>query len=105
MTTVKQELDRLGKAIVADATKTVPVLTGALKASLKYNTNFISNDEFQIVINEKYYGEFVDQGTRYQKANPFMSNAINNNLPKGIDSIINVITGDILNSITTSKDY
>jgi HK97 gp10 family phage protein len=97
--TVKQELDKLGKSIVSDAIKTVPVDTGALKASLKYETNFISNDEFQIVINEKYYGQYVDKGTRYQKAQSYMSNAIEKNLPKGIEDIVNTITGEILHSI------
>ena len=101
--TVKQELDELGKNIVRDAKATVPVDTGTLKNSIKYETNFISNDRFQIVIEEKYYGTYVNSGTRRQRAQPYMDNAIAKNLPSGVDDIVNTIVGEILNPITQIK--
>lgn len=103
MSTVNDELNNLGKKIVQDAKKTVPVDTGKLKNSINYETTFISNDNFQIVIHEKKYGVYVDKGTRKQKAQPYMSDAIEKNLDKGIKNIINVITGEILQSITQIK--
>lgn len=96
---VNEELNKLGRDIVTDAKATVPVDTGALKNSIKYEYNFISLDKFNLVIEEKYYGVFVDKGTNRQRAQPYMTNAIKKNLPKGTESIINTITGEILNNI------
>lgn len=101
--TVKQELEELGKAIVVDAKATVPVDTGALKNSLKYEYTFISNDQFNITIFEKYYGTYVNKGTSRQKAQPYLDNAVKKNLPKGIDDIINIISGEILHKIIEKK--
>lgn len=94
--TVKDELDIIGRKITADARKGAlkNKKTGALDRSFKYENSFISNDNFQLVINEKYYGEYLNKKTKY------MDKAISSNLDKGIDSIVNIIAGEILNPIT-----
>ncbi len=101
---VKKELEDLGKAIVKDAKKNaLPNKdTGNLDRSLSYETVFISDDKFQIVINEKYYGKFLNSGTKNFKGTHYMDKAIDKNLDKGIDSIIEAITGEILNPIKSN---
>ncbi len=95
MSSIKDELDELGRKITEDAKKyALPnKKTGALDKSFKYETNFISNEKFQIVINEKYYGVYLNNKTHY------MDRALKENLPKGTESIINAITGEILQSV------
>ena len=101
---VKKELDNLGKAIVNDAKKNaLPNKdTGALDRSLSYETAFISDEKFQIVINEKYYGKFLNAGTKNFKGTQYMTKAIDKNLNKGLNSIIEAITGEILNPIKSN---
>ena len=52
MVTVKEELDLLGKNITADMKRLAKphIDTGALDKSFKYESVFISNDKFNIVI-------------------------------------------------------
>ena len=99
MATVKEELDMLGRKITADAKRNAlpNKRTGQLDKSFNYESSFISNDNFQLVINEKEYGQYLNKKTKY------MDKAIKSNLDKGIDSIINIITGEILNPITQKK--
>lgn len=99
MLTVKDELDNLGKNIANDAKRLAlsNKKTGALDRSIKYESAFISNDKFQVTINEKDYGQYLNKKTQY------MDKAIAKNLDKSIDSIVNIITGEILNPITQKK--
>lgn len=99
MDTVQEELDNLGRKIASDARKNAlpNKKTGALDRSFGYDSTFISNDNFQIVIHEKNYGKYLNAKTHY------MDKAIASNIDKGIDSIINLITGEILNPITKTK--
>lgn len=102
---VKDELDNLGRRIAADAKKNAlpNKKTGALDRSIKYETTFISNEKFQIVIDEKYYGTYLNSGTRRGiKGTHYMDRAIEKNIIKGTDDIINTIAGEILNSIKTN---
>lgn len=96
MSSLQDELNNIGKNITNDARKGAlkNKKTGALDKSFKYESSFISNDTFQLVINEKYYGEYLNKKTKY------MDKAISSNLDKGIDSIVNIIVGEILNPIT-----
>ena len=57
---VQQELNKLGKNIVKDAKAgALPnKKTGQLDRSFNYEYTFSSNDKFNIVINQKYYGEY-----------------------------------------------
>ncbi len=98
---VKNELDKLGNNIAKDAKQNAlpNKKTGALDRSIKYETTFISNDKFQIVINEKFYGQFLNSGHGSFKGTKYMDKAITKNLPKGIDNIVNTIIGDIMNPI------
>lgn len=99
MINIQDELDLLGKNITRDAKKGAlkNKRTGQLDKSFNYESSFISNDNFQLVINEKEYGQYLNKKTKY------MDKAIKSNLDKGIDSIINIITGEILNPITQKK--
>ena len=98
MATVKQELDNLGKKITADAKKNAlpNKKTGNLDKSFSYETVFLSDEKFNLVINEKFYGQFLNKKTGY------MDKAIEKNIDKGIEDIINTITGEILNPIKTN---
>ena len=98
MATIKQELDNLGKKITADAKKNAlpNKKTGNLDKSFSYETVFLSDEKFNLVINEKFYGQFLNKKTGY------MDKAIEKNIDKGIEDIINTITGEILNPIKTN---
>ena len=103
---VQQELDNLGKNIVKDAKAgALPnKKTGALDRSFNYEYTFISNDKFNITINQKYYGVYLNSGNgRGFKGTHYMDRAITSNLPKGIDDIINIISGEILHKIIEKK--
>ena len=103
MSSVQDELNNIGKKITADAKKNAlpNKKTGALDKSFKYESSFISNDNFQLVINQKYYGVYLNSGNgRGFEGTHYMDRAIASNLPKGIDSIVNIIVGEILNPIT-----
>lgn len=95
MSSVKDELNKLGAKIASDARKNAAPnkKSGQLDKSIKYETSIISNDKFQIIVSEKEYGKYLNNKTGY------MDKAIKDNLDKGIDSIMNVITGNILNPI------
>lgn len=99
MNSISEELDNLGRKITADARKGAlkNKKTGALDRSFGYDSTFISNDNFQIVIHEKHYGKYLNAKTHY------MDKAIKENVDSGIESIINLITGEILNPITKTK--
>jgi hypothetical protein len=97
MKTVKDELDKLGKDITADAKKNAlpNKKTGQLDKSFSYDYTFINDEKFSLVINEKFYGKFLNNKTKY------MDKAVEKNLTKGSDSIIDVMAGEFLNEIAT----
>ena len=101
---IKRELDELGKNIVKDAKKNaLPNKdTGKLDRSISYETSFISEDKFNIAINYVYYGDFLNKGTSKMKATRFLDKAVEKNLEKGLDSIIEVMAGEFLNQIKTN---
>lgn len=105
MSTVQDDLDNLGKSIANDAKKNAlpNKKTGKLDRSIKYQTSFISNDKFQIVINEKSYGKWLNDGHGSFAGTLYMDKAVKSNIDKGINNIINTITGDILNNIIPKK--
>lgn len=88
-TSVKQQLDILGKDIVTEAKRIVKSEhydTGQLYRSLKYKTVYINDNKFSLVIEEIYYGQYVNN----MKPQPgFMDRAIENNIDSGIDDIVN----------------
>jgi len=95
MATIKDELDNIGSELTRKAKKyALPnKKTGALDRSFSYKTVFISNNKFQIVVNEKFYGKYLNAKTGY------MDKAISETIPNGLDSIIDTIVGEILNDI------
>lgn len=98
---VKDELDELGKNIAKDAKKNAlpNKKTGKLDRSIKYDYTFISNEKFQLVINEIYYGKYLNSGHDSFKGTQYMDKAIDKNLNNGVNSITNAIVGDIMNDI------
>ncbi len=103
MSDIRNDLDELGKKIVADAQAKVPVQTGKLKSSIESSTSVSSNDSFTLTISELSYGKFVNNGTKKMKAQPFMTKAIEENLDDGIKDITKTLTEDILSSILKNK--
>lgn len=99
MSEIKNDLNELGNNIIKDAKANVPVRSGALKKSLSFKTNINSDDSFKITISELSYGKYVNSGTRKQKAQPFLTNAVEQNLPEGIQEITKTITQDVLKNI------
>lgn len=102
--TVKGELDELGANIVRDAKRNAKPnkKTGKLDRSFSYETTFISDNNFNIVINEKYYGKFLNSGHGSFKGTQYMDKAIKSNIDSGLESIINTIVGEILNPIKSN---
>ena len=95
MSSVKQELDRLGRNIIKDAKKNASKnrKTGTLERSLDYDTTYINNDKFSITIEEVHYGKYLNDKTNY------MDKAISDNIDEGISSIIEVQIDELLNKI------
>ena len=94
--TVREELDELGRKITADAKQGAlkNKKTGALDKSFSYEYSFINDNQFSLVINQKYYGKYLNNKTHY------MDKAIENNISKGISSIVEVLADEFLNEIT-----
>ena len=92
---VQKELDRLGERIINDAKAYARPnrKTGTLERSFSYETTLTSEDNFTLVLEEVYYGKFLNNKTE------FMDKAIRRNLNRGIDSIIEVQIDDILTSL------
>jgi len=103
MTTVKDELDILGKKITTDMKRLAKphIDTGALDRSFKYESVFISDEKFNLVIYQKYYGKYLNNHmNRVGRFGPgYIGTALKNNLTKGIDSIVNVMADEFLNQI------
>lgn len=89
--TVQDELDRLGKDIIDDAKKNAKPnkKTGKLESSLNYKTSYINDDKFTLELEEVYYGQFLNNKTG------FMDKAIDKNINKGIDSIVDTFLNNM----------
>lgn len=92
---VQRELDRLGRRIIEDAkTYARPnKKTGQLERSLSYDTAITNEDTFTLVLEEVHYGKYLNNKTE------FMDKAINRNLERGIDSIVDVQINELLKDI------
>lgn len=92
---VQRELDKLGRAIINDAKKNASKnkKTGTLERSLSYDTVITNDDNFTLVLEEVYYGKFLNNKTE------FMDKAIDRNLDRGIDSIIEIQIDELLKDI------
>ena len=92
---VQKELDRLGERIINDAKAYARPnkKTGQLERSLSYETTLTSEDNFTLVLEEVYYGKFLNNKTE------FMDKAIRRNLDRGIDSIVDIQINELLKDI------
>lgn len=72
-----------GRIALADAKKKCPVDTGALRDSLKMTENTAKPKKADVKIDydkELRYGTFVELGARGKPANPFMREAVDENI-------------------------
>ena len=87
-----------GKIALDEAKKECPEDTGALKASLRLTDNKSTPVRADVKVDYDKsikYGAFVELGARGRKPNPFMRNAVDNN----IDKINKEITEDIAKAV------
>lgn len=87
-----------GQIALEDAKKNCPVRTGALKNSLKIRISKQSPTKAEVIIEydkSLRYGTFVELGARGLPANPFLRNAVDNN----IQAINNKITEIVANEV------
>lgn len=96
---ISDSLNELGSKIISDARAICPVDTGLMRDSLRYEIDFKSLDNFNITFLSTSYSKFVNSGTRYQKAQPFMTNAIQNNISEGVKDITKQLTNDMISQI------
>ncbi|MBQ7798296.1 MAG: HK97 gp10 family phage protein [Clostridia bacterium] len=83
-----------GKIALDDAIKNCPVRTGALKNSLKATINKVTETKATIVIDydkSLRYGTFVELGVKGRAPNPFLRNAVDNNIKQINDAIVEAV--------------
>ena len=80
-----------GNIALTDAIEHCPVRTGALKNSLKLRVSKVSPTKAEITVEydkSLKYGTFVELGVKGREPNPFLRNAIDNNVQKINDAIV-----------------
>lgn len=80
-----------GNIALVDAIEHCPVRTGALKNSLKLRVSKVSPTKAEITVEydkSLKYGTFVELGVKGREPNPFLRNAIDNNVQKINDAIV-----------------
>ncbi|MEG1806113.1 MAG: HK97 gp10 family phage protein, partial [Clostridia bacterium] len=87
-----------GKIALDDAERNCPVDTGRLKASLKLAED--KSDKTRANVKVDYdkslkYGTFVELGARGTAGNPFLRNAVDNN----VDKINSAIVSEIVKAV------
>ena len=83
-----------GNIALDDAKQNCPVATGALKNSLKLEEGKATQTKADVKVNyDKIikYGAFVELGTTKNPANPFLRNAVDKNLDKINEKVIEKI--------------
>ena len=83
-----------GNIALQDAIEHCPVKTGALKNSLKLRISKQSPTKAEITIEydkSLKYGTFVELGVKGRPPNPFLRNAIDNNIQKINDAITQAV--------------
>jgi len=79
-----------GEIALKYARDNCPVDTGALKNSLALSVDKTTEEKSTVKVDydkSLYYGTFVELGTKHNKANPFLRNAIDSN-QKEINEVI-----------------
>lgn len=72
----KTALEAIGQYVEGEAKTNAPVDTGLLRSSINHKT---TADKAVIGTNTEYAG-FVEKGTRYQKAQPYLEPAVTKNI-------------------------
>ncbi len=105
MSKIKTVLKQVGKSTVERIRRNIRykdlIKTGKLLGSIEYkviNTN--NNFELQFYMVE--YGKFLDEGTKYIKAQKFFNDIIDDELKKNENKILNAYSDDLLNNIDKS---
>ena len=78
--------------------KIAPVDTGTLKASLKLNEGKATETKATVSVDydkSLRYGTFVELGARGRPANPFLRNAVDENIDKINDEIVKAISNAV----------
>ena len=84
-----------GKIALSYAREHCPVDTGALKNSLKLSDDKVTEVKATVKVDydkSLYYGTFVELGTKKNKANPFLRNAIDSNQSEINEAIAKTIS-------------
>ena len=77
---VQEVVKKHSSQLSQNASRRVPVDTGALKRSITLD---ISNDGFEAKVGSYMeYAPYVNYGTRFQRAQPFLTNSFNEQLPR-----------------------
>lgn len=83
-----------GKIALDYAKENCPIDTGALRNSLKQSVNKVTETKAEIIIDydkSLYYGTFVELGVKGRAPNPFLRNAIDNNIKEINNAIIETV--------------
>ena len=83
-----------GQIALTDARKNCPVRTGALRNSLKIRISKESEVKAEVTIDydkSLKYGTFVELGVKGRAPNPFLRNAIDNNIQQISDAITEAV--------------
>lgn len=87
-----------GEIALDDARQNCPVDTGALKASLQLTEDKATATKATVKVDYDKsirYGTFVELGARGRPGNPFLRNAVDNNINKINDAIVKEISNAV----------
>ena len=91
-----------GEIALDDARRNCPEDTGALKSSLKLVDGKVTATKATVQVDYDKsikYGTFVELGARGRPANPFLRNAVDNNLDKINEEIVKTISKEVGKSL------
>lgn len=87
-----------GNIALRDAQEHCLVKTGALKNSLKIKVNKVTETKADVVIDydkSLKYGTFVELGVKGRQANPFLRNAVDNNIKEINEAIVEAVASAV----------
>ena len=96
-----------GEIALDDARQNCPVDTGALKASLELTEDKATATKATVKVDYDKsirYGTFVELGARGRPGNPFLRNAVDNNINKINDAIVKEISNAVIMKISKSPN-
>lgn len=88
---IGESMREAGAKMVSDARNIVPVRTGRLRDSIKYDVS-----ELNLILGaEAEYASYVEYGTRFQVPQPYLRPAFAANYPDLFIKILEEITGEV----------